>query len=38
MNNKTINFNCEQLIQLIGKTINFSKPLVLRTTYCGQWI
>ena len=22
MNNKTINFNCGQLIQLIGKTIN----------------
>ena len=28
MNNKTINFNCGQLIQLIGKTINFSEPLV----------
>ena len=27
MNNKTINFNCGQLIQLIGKTINFSEPL-----------
>ena len=29
MNNKTINFNCGQLIQLIGKTINFSEPLVM---------
>ena len=29
MNNKTINFNCGQLIQLIGKTINFSEPLIL---------
>ena len=29
MNNKTINFNCGQLIQLIGKTINFSEPLVV---------
>jgi len=29
MNNKTINFNCGQLIQLIGKTINFSEPLAL---------
>jgi hypothetical protein len=28
MNNKTINFNCGQLIQLIGKTINFSEPLL----------
>ena len=29
MNNKTINFNCGQLIQLIGKTINFSEPLIV---------
>ena len=29
MNNKTINFNCGQLIQLIGKTINFSEALVV---------
>ena len=33
MNNKTINFNCGQLIQLIGKTINFSEPLI-KTVCC----
>ena len=27
MNNKTINFNCGQLIQLIEKTINFLEAL-----------
>ena len=32
MNNKTINFNCGQLIQLIGKTINFLEALIAQSS------